>query len=255
LDLYFQGLACANQGWTPDHMAKARGFFERASILDPDNVEAIVGTAIADAMSGSGHMTDERAKRFAAAEAALTKALHLVSDHALAHMYLGFVQISTNHASLGIAECRQALALDRNLAMAHGFIGLAKYFIGRGEETEAHVLEALRLSPRDTSVNVWMTWAGVAKMALGADKDAIERLRRAVELNRNIAPAYFFLAAALALTGAADDAWSMAQAGLAFDPAYTVGRYRAGAASDDPTYLTQRDRIAGGMRSAGIPEH
>ncbi len=30
------------------------------------------------------------------------------------------------------------------------FIGAAKFFIGRGAETEAHILEALRLSPRDT---------------------------------------------------------------------------------------------------------
>jgi hypothetical protein len=33
-----------------------------------------------------------------------------------------------------------------NLANAHGLIGLAKYFLGRGEETEAHIHEALRLS-------------------------------------------------------------------------------------------------------------
>jgi tetratricopeptide (TPR) repeat protein len=178
----------------------------------------------------------------------------LVPDHALAHMYMGFVQISTNRVTLGIAECRQALALDRNLAMAHGFIGLAKYFIGRSEETQGHILEALRLSPRDTNHNVWMTWAGLAKLALGADKDAIERFRHAIELNRNTVPPHFFLAAALALTGAADDARSMAQAGLALDPAYTIRRYRAGAATDNPTYLSQRERIYEGMRMAGVPE-
>jgi hypothetical protein len=50
----------------------------------------------------------------------------------------------------GIAECEHALALDRNLAQAHAVIGLGKIFIGRAEETEAHILEALRLSPRDT---------------------------------------------------------------------------------------------------------
>jgi TolB-like protein/class 3 adenylate cyclase/Flp pilus assembly protein TadD len=254
LDLYFQGLACANQGWTPEHMTRAKAFFVRASILDPDNIDALVGTAIADAMTGSGHMTDERATRFASAEAALNKALHLVPDHALAHMYIGFVQISTNRAAQGIAECRRALELDRNLAMAHGFIGLANYFSGRAEETEGHIHEALRLSPRDTNVNVWMTWAGLAKLALGADNEAIERLRHAVEMNRNIAPAHFFLAAALARVGAIDEARSMAQAALALDPAYTIRRYRAGASSDNPTYLGQRERIADSMRTAGIAD-
>ena len=36
----------------------------------------------------------------------------------------------------GIAQCRRSLALDRNLADAHGFIGLGKYQSGRSEEVE-----------------------------------------------------------------------------------------------------------------------
>ena len=72
-------------------------------------------------------MTDDRAARLAAAEAALIKALSLAPNHALAHLLLGIVQIFTNRAAQGIAECERALALDRNLANAHAFIGLAKY--------------------------------------------------------------------------------------------------------------------------------
>jgi hypothetical protein len=34
-------------------------------------------------------------------------------------------------------------------------MGLAQMFIGRSEETEAPVLEALRLSPRDAFLYVW----------------------------------------------------------------------------------------------------
>jgi hypothetical protein len=41
-------------------------------------------------------MTDDRAARLAAAEAALTKALSLAPEHALAHLYLGYVQIVAN---------------------------------------------------------------------------------------------------------------------------------------------------------------
>ena len=35
MDLYFQGVAWFNKGPTPEHMAQARGFFERALALDP----------------------------------------------------------------------------------------------------------------------------------------------------------------------------------------------------------------------------
>jgi TolB-like protein len=148
MDLYFQGMAWANRGITPECIAQAHGFFERALVLDSSNIEALVGTAIVD--THSIQMDDNRAARMAAAEVALIKVLSMAPQHALGHMLLGVVQIFTNRAAQGIAECEQALALDRNLANAHAWIGSAKYFLGRGMETEAHINEALRLSPRDT---------------------------------------------------------------------------------------------------------
>ena len=44
MDLYFQGLALLNKGYTPDNVAQARSFFDRALTADPDNVEALVGS-------------------------------------------------------------------------------------------------------------------------------------------------------------------------------------------------------------------
>ena len=72
-------------------------------------------------------LADDRAARLAAAEATLTKVLSLAPNHAMAHCLLGLVQIFSNRAAQGIAQCEQALALDRNLAVAHGLIGFAKY--------------------------------------------------------------------------------------------------------------------------------
>jgi hypothetical protein len=72
-------------------------------------------------------ITDDRAARLAAAETALMKTLSYVPNHALAHMLLGCVQTYTNRSAQGVAECERALVLDRNLADAHGFIGLGKY--------------------------------------------------------------------------------------------------------------------------------
>jgi tetratricopeptide (TPR) repeat protein len=144
--------------------------------------------------------------------------------------------------------------LDRNLAVAHALIGFAKYVSGRGEETEAYVLEALRLSPRDSNANVWMVWVGNAKAQIGADEDAIAWLRRGIEANRNLPIGHFFLAAAFAVMDRQDDARNAAKAGLMLDPSFTIRRFRASAASDNPTYLARRERIYEGMRQAGVPE-
>jgi TolB-like protein/class 3 adenylate cyclase len=254
MDLYFQGIACANKGLNPQYMAQARVFFERALALDPGNTEALVGTATVDTLCGSNFMTDDPAASLAAAEATLTKILSLAPNHAWARCLMGAVQISTNRAAQGIAECERALALDRNLANAHGIIGLAKYLIGRGEETETHVHEALRLSPGDTFVYFWMTFAGVAKLQLGRDEEAVSWFRRGIETNQNFPPAHFYLAAALAHLGQLDEAQAAVKAGLALDPAFTLSRFRAGAASDNQTYLEQRERVIEGMREAGALE-
>jgi tetratricopeptide (TPR) repeat protein len=61
---------------------------------------------------------------------------------------LGAVFVFTGRAAQSIAEFERALALNPNFATAHGFIGCAKYYLGRGVETEAHVQEAFRLSPK-----------------------------------------------------------------------------------------------------------
>ena len=103
---------------------------------------------------------------------------------------------------------RAALELDRNLACAHGSIGQAKYFIGRGDETEAHVQEALRISPIDTNAYQWIGMAGFAKLHLGRDEEAVVQLRRALEMNRNFPSGQFYLAAALANLGRGDEARS-----------------------------------------------
>ncbi|WP_050401014.1 adenylate/guanylate cyclase domain-containing protein [Bradyrhizobium embrapense] len=254
MDLYLQGVAGRNRGPTPEHLASAKGFFERALALEPDNVEALVGTAYVEAISAGSFVADDRIERLSLAEAALVRALSLVPDHAQAHMVLGFVQISTNRAAQGIAECQQSLSLDRNLAAAHAWIGIAKVYMGRADETEAHIREALRLSPRDAGAFRWLHFIGVAKMQLNADSEAVAWLRRGLELNRNYAIGHFRIAAALARLGHLDQARAAVKAGLALDASFTIRRFRSHFASDDRTYLSACESACEAMRMAGIPE-
>ena len=116
------------------------------------------------------------------------------------------------------------------------------------------LIEALRLSPRDTEAYIWMMFAGLAKLQLGADEEAVARFGRSVDINRNHPRAHFFLAAALAHLGRLDDARSAVQAGLALKLSFTIRRFRAGALGDNPTYLAGRERTYEGMRMAGVPE-
>jgi TolB-like protein len=104
MDLYFQGLAWHHKGMTPDNVARARSFFDRALIADPDNVDALIESARADVRGGAFLFVTDPLAAFAAAEAKLTKALSSVPDLARAHLYLGMVDIFTKRAAQGIAE-------------------------------------------------------------------------------------------------------------------------------------------------------
>ncbi len=255
MDLVFQGRSLLNSGLTPEYMARAHHFYERAAALDPKNIEAMVGLALVDGSAGAALMTDEPHARFAAAEATATKALVLAPNNAEAHIALGIALIFTKRIVQGVAELEHALELDRNSAIAHSLIGYAKYLLGRGVETEAHINEALRLSPRDVLANRWLAWVGLAKVALNADAEAIAWLRRSLEVNRNYSTAHFQLAAVLARLGALEEARAAAEAGLALDPMFTLRRFRAGNTfSDNPAVLAGRERQCEGLRLAGVPE-
>jgi TolB-like protein len=253
MDLFFQGMALVNKGYAAANMAPARDFFERALAIDPGNVDALVGSAVVDYTAATS-LRDDSAKRLAAAESALTKALSLAPDHPMAHLCMGDVFNFTNRAAQAIGEFERALTLDRNFAAAHAHMGFSKILVGCDEETEAHVREALRLSPRDAWVFLWLLVAGTAKLFLGRDEEAVAWLRRSIEANRNGPRTYFCLASALAHLSRLEEARAAVNAGLAVDPGFTVSRARANAFSDNPTYLVRRERFIEGLRMAAVPE-
>jgi tetratricopeptide (TPR) repeat protein len=133
-------------------------------------------------------------------------------------------------------------------------MGFGKYCMGRAVETEGHVFEALRLSPRDTNAYWWIFCVGLAKLQLGAVAEAADWFRRSIEANRNLSIAHFHLAAALALFGSVDQARDAVQAGLRLDPNFTLRRFIAHKSSDNPSYLAGLERQYEGMRLAGVPE-
>ena len=254
MDLYFRGMSAYNRGFNPDNLAEARKLFECALALDPGNVDAIVGAALVDSWFAGTHMSDDRAAHMGAAEALAIKVLSIAPENARAHLCLGIIQIFTYRAAQGISELERALVIDRNLAAAHAYIGLAKNFIGRGEETPGHIEEALRLSPRDTAVYLWQHIGGCVKVFRGKDEEAVAQLRNSIEANRNFALPHFYLAVALAELGRLGEARLEVREGLSIDPTFTIRRYRADAPSDNPIFMSRRRQFYEIMRNIGVPE-
>ena len=131
-------------------------------------------------------------------------------------------------------------------------IGVGKLCIGRAEETEAHIAEALRQPARYMAYR-WMNIAGLAKRLLGSWEQAVAWFRRSIEANRNLPYSNFHLAAALAQLGRIDEAHSAVKASLAVNPAFTISRVRASrtARTDDRTCLAQ---LGAFLRACARPE-
>ena len=253
IDLYFKGMAWIHKGLRPDWLDQAQNCFEKAWSIDDANLEARVGLAMVDTLRGVVYASDNPTSAFESAERILTDVLSAVPYHAWAHCLMAAVLISTRRAERGILECERALDLNPSLASAHAMLGFAKYLIGKGEETESHVEEALRLSPLDSFAYLWMLFAGVAKVQADEYDEAVTWLRRSLDINTNSPWAHFHLGVALYLMGRAPEARAEIQAGLQLDPSFTTRRYRSLALSDDRRYLAIRERTIQAMQASGVP--
>jgi tetratricopeptide (TPR) repeat protein len=151
-------------------------------------------------------------------------------------------------------ECELAINLDRNLASAHALAGVLKVFLGRPDDTKAHVTEAMRLSPRDPELGRWFFYLGMSELYGGRVREAIDPLRKSVQLNPDYNLVHLFLASALALEGYDVEAAASAHTGLLLEPTFTIAGFRAKPRSNNATYLAQRERIYAGLRKAGVPE-
>lgn len=254
VDLAMRGWAILNQ---PLSLRRDRGacdLFDEALRLDARNVEALVGLAFYHGNELRTFASTNRDEQLRIARTAVTQALTLAPSNALAH----FVHANVLHVSgtteRALRELEFAIALDRNLAWAHADAGFMKVLLGRAEEAEANLTNAIRLSPRDPGLDRWHALLGIADLFLGRLDSALDQLRRSVGMNPNVGMPHFFLAAAAALSGRATEAQEARNAGLRLDPNFSVSRFRNERRSDNLTFLAQRERIYEGLRLAGVPE-
>jgi tetratricopeptide (TPR) repeat protein len=131
------------------------------------------------------YVSDDREAQIRAAEAAAAKALAMNPNATDVHVTYGTVLFAMRAPERALREFELAVSLDGNLALAHGYLGLMKFFLGRAREIRSHISEAMRLSPRDPPLFHWHFFIGVADLYLGRMGSALESLRKSVEINPN----------------------------------------------------------------------
>jgi len=187
--LYLTGRFHWNK-FTPDDFAKSIDFFEQAVALDPAYALAYFG--LGDAYRGLG-MTGARpaTELFPKAKAALTKALEIDPSLAEAHASVATVLMFFEWDwAAAEREARQAVALDSNSGAAH--LALAQTLSTIGHHPEA-LREAARGRELDRVSLLNNSREGALLYLARHYDEAVERLQRTLELDRNFWIAKLYL--------------------------------------------------------------
>jgi adenylate cyclase len=256
VDLAMRGWAVLNQPYSREQLAQSRGLFEEALQIDPGLPKALVGLADALAVEVNYRWTDTPADQLRRANHAVDRVLSVFPDDAMAQFVKGEIQRAKGrNVEVAVSAYETAIALNPSLAPAYGALGGAKIRVGRSAEAFVPLQMAIKLSPRDPLLNTWYFYICHAHSHLGQYDLAIEWCRQSIAV-KPFWIAYADLAASYAWTGRQSEAQAAVAELRRMRPDYTVVRWLedGNGWSDNAVFLTEFQRIAEGLRKAGLPE-
>jgi tetratricopeptide (TPR) repeat protein len=230
--------------------------FEAALRIDPDNTQANAGLAQALIHVYRSRWDPERARVLARADEAATRATAAAPDSAQAQSIKAEILGLQRRFDAALATYDRAIALDRNLTTAH--VGRARHLIvaGRAADAVASVERAIRLSPRDPDLYLWYYVVCHAHTHLARDAATIEWCLKSIGTGKMFWHVWVDLASAYAWRGQTAEAAAAVAEILKLRPGLTVQQMveEARASSDNATFRKEYQRIAEGVRKAGLPE-
>lgn len=256
VDLTMRWWAVLNQPYSREQLAQSSALFERALQIDPGFPKALVGLAATLAVGVNYRWTDAPADQLRRAENAVDQVLSRFPSEAMAHFVKGEIQRAKGrNLDAAVGEYVAAIAINPSLAPAHGALGATKIRVGGSAEAFAPLQMAIQLSPRDPLLNTWYFYVCHAHTHLGQYDEAIDWCRRSIAV-KPFWIAYADLAAANALAGHEREAHAAVAELRRLRPNYTVALWLQDGFgwSDNVVFLAEFQRIAEGLRKAGLPE-
>jgi tetratricopeptide (TPR) repeat protein len=248
VDLDMRGWVMIQQwmGITKDYIGEARAWFEQALKIDPNDPDALAGSAYTHFMDyGLGWRNPEidyEAKVHGQAD----RAIALAHDNLWAYYVNVNYLAMTKRAAEAVAAADTGLAINPNFARLYVARASAELWLGRNEQAISDVKQAMRLSPHDPEVGWWHGVLGIAEFNMQHYQEAADQVTRAIERGH----LYYLMYALRAAAYAHEDKMDEAKAALAearrANPQLTVKWQMA--LTPDWTSLFE------GLRKAGLPE-
>ena len=254
IDLTMRGSALLNGGRqtiTPNEwhesLKEARALFDRALKIDPNEADALAGSAFTyfnEYFDGwTDPQTDVEAKVLGQADRALALDPNNLGAHVQKGWYLSLVSHRYSEA-LGVTDA--GLAINPNFVQLFGPRVAAENSLGRFEQAKADAQQAMRLSPRDPAIGVFRVGVADAELGLGHFDTAIDEYRNDIDLGHRAFYGYAHLAAAYAHAGKMDEAKAALAEARRLNPAVTVKWMRE--------HTLNLPAVFDGLRKAGLPE-
>jgi adenylate cyclase len=253
VDLSMRGWSALNRPMTHENVKEAKRLFAQALHLDPSYPKALVGLARTLSAMVSAHMSDAPIAELQEADEMVSRVLDRFPNNAMARFVRGEILLTKKDFEGAIREYEAAIANDPSLAPAYGAVGRALVRAGRAEDVFEPMEAAIRLSPRDPAMNLWLFSICHAYSHLAQDEKAIEWCNKSVALGP-FWVAYVDLASAYAWLGREREAHEAVAKLLELKPGYTVSRWAGESWSDNPKFMVEYRRITEGLRKAGLPE-
>jgi len=199
-DLYLRALPhmwAATREEIPAAISLLRQSLQRASD-DPAALCALSMSLILAAPLGAGPPAEALAEALAHA----TRAIELDEGHAFAQAVysIALACTSSEHDQV-ILHAEDAVRLNPGSTFAWGALGLANHFAGHFDRALENLDLAVRMSPSDNFVYLWLTFVAASDFGLEHYENGIDAARKAIQRNPNFGTAHRLLAASLALTG------------------------------------------------------
>jgi TolB-like protein len=179
------------------------------------------------------------------------RAIALDDRHAWGHIALAYWAMMERRAEEAIAAFRRAVSLNPNSAAAHSHLSRGFAFAGRDREAIEHGEAAIRLSPLDPEMALFLGAIAVAHYAAGRYAATIERSLEAQRLRPGFQGSRRLLCAGLAQAGRIDEARSLLTTIRREQPQLSLGWIRANVPYQTPELMA---RYLEGFQKAGLDE-
>ena len=224
----------------------AEALFEQALKIDPSETDALAGDALTYLLEYTRGWatagTDYEAKILGQADRAIALAPDNVWAYNVKSLYLTISQ----RANEGLSAADAGLAINPDDPPLYRARGTAELVLGHYEQAKSDVQQAIRLSPRDPTIGLWLVTLGDAELELGHFGAAIDEYKKAIDAGWRAYQPYRGLAAAYALDGKMEEAASALAKALRLNPMLTLKWVQTHSQSIPP--------LLEGLRKAGLPE-